>query len=173
MRNWMKLSALPLMFVVSLVLVQAPVASEGEENAAPAMVDFRMAPLEQVKKISRHMRDRDGAGETMTVMCWDGVGEGRHIIIDPRRATPENIRGRLTSRSFDSVSWHRRSNRPLGSCDSQEDCADKTEEMCKAAGHDGVDRDSVTITQHADGSKTCSGNCNSNGAVAFVTCNPH
>ena len=73
MRNWMKLAALPLMFVMGLVLVQAPVASEGEKDAAPALVDYRMAPLEQVKKINRHMRDRNGAGETMTVMNWDGV----------------------------------------------------------------------------------------------------
>jgi hypothetical protein len=172
MRNWMKLAALPLMIVMGLVLVQVPLASEGEKDATPAMVDYRMAPLEQVKKINRHMRDRNGAGETMTVMCWDGVGEGRHIIIDQKRATPDNIRGRSTNRSFDSVSWHRRANRPLGSCDSQGDCEAKTDEMCKNAGHDGVDKDTVTITVHADGSKTCSGDCSSNGAVAFVTCNP-
>lgn len=172
MRNWMKLAVLPLMFVMGLVLVQAPVASEGDKDPAQALVDYRMAPLEQVKKINRHMRDRNGAGETMTVMAWDGVGEGRHIIIDQKRATPENIRGRFTSHSFDSVSWHRRANRPLGSCDSQGDCEAKTEEMCKNAGHDGVDKDSVRITVHADGSKTCSGDCSSNGAVAFVTCNP-
>ena len=172
MKKWMKLSALPMVFVVGLVLVQAPVASEGEQSAAPAMVDFRMAPLEQVKKISRHVRDRNGAGETMTVMCWDGVGDGRHLIIDAREATPENIHGRFSSRSFDSVSWHRHSNRPLGSCDSQQDCAAKTDEMCKDAGHGGVDKESVSVITHADGSKTCSGNCESDGAVAFVTCNP-
>ena len=43
------------------------IASEGDRDEGTArLVDFRMAPLEQVKKINRHVRDREGAGETMT-----------------------------------------------------------------------------------------------------------
>jgi hypothetical protein len=173
MRSKIRLAALPLMVVVGLVLVQAPVASEGDrEDATARPVDFRMAPLEQAKKINRHLRDRAGATETMTVMTWDGLGDGRHIIVDPARATSAEIRERVASGRFDSVSWHHRARRPLGSCDSQQDCEQKTEQMCKDAGHDGVDEETVQVTTHVDGSKTCSGDCNSNGAVAFVTCNP-
>lgn len=61
---------------------------------------------------------------------------------------------------------------PNGACDTDEECEDKTDEMCEDAGHGGVNEDSVTITMHADGGKTCSGDCQQNGAVAFVVCNP-
>jgi len=33
-----------------------------------------------------------------------------------------------------------------------------------------VDEETVTVTLHADGSKTCSGDCSEGGAVAFITC---
>jgi hypothetical protein len=61
---------------------------------------------------------------------------------------------------------------PLDACASIEDCTDATEEMCKNAGHGGVQEDTVEITQHAnDSGATCSGDCDNNGAVAFVDCN--
>jgi len=171
MRNWMKLAVPLLILFVGLVLVQAPVASERDGEAPSALVDFRMAPLEQVKKINRHLRDREGPGETLTVMTWDGVGEGEHLIITRPETNLSSSRARIPRGRFDSISW-RHPGRPRGSCDSQEDCEERTEEMCNEAGHNGVDEDSVAVTTHVDGSKTCSGDCNSNGAVAFVTCNP-
>ena len=42
--------------------------------------------------------------------------------------------------------------------------------MCDAAGHEGVRFETVAITVHADGTKTCSGDCESGNAIAFVTC---
>jgi hypothetical protein len=162
-----------LVIAVGLMLVQVLFAADREPEPRQArLVDFRMAPLEQVKKINHHLRDRAGAVETMTVMSWDGIGDGCHLVVDSSRATPAEIRARLASGSFDSVSWHRRARRPTGSCDSTEDCEKKINEMCRDAGHNGVDRDTVQVVTHIDGSKTCSGDCKSNGAIAFVTCNP-
>jgi hypothetical protein len=172
MRNWLKQASVPVTLLLGLVLVQAPMASETNVDVAPGTVDFRMAPLEQAKKINLHLRARFGAGETLTVMTWDGRGDGHHLILPEEGVTPAAVDGRVTSDRIDSVSWFRRARLPMGSCDSQQDCEDKMEEMCKGAGHDGVKEATVTITIHADGSKTCSGDCDRNGAVAFVTCNP-
>jgi hypothetical protein len=171
MRNRLRL-VVPLVFVSGLLLVQAPVASDRDGPTTPGLVDFRMAPLEQVKKINSQLRDRAGASETLTIMTWDGVGDANHLILNGETPRPTRIRALTTRRDFDSVSWGHRSRRPLGSCDSQAECERKTEEMCKAAGHNGVNKGTVSIVTHADGSKTCSGDCNANGAVAFVTCNP-
>jgi len=55
-------------------------------------------------------------------------------------------------------------------CDSQGDCERRTDEMCNAAGHGGVKAQTVQITQLSDGTKTCSGDCQTSGATAFVTC---
>jgi len=172
MRNWQKLAVLPPLLLVSIVLVQVPVASEGDGPGIAGLVDFRMAPLEQVKKINLQLQARKGIGQALTVMSWDGTGDGQHLILGEAQATPDNLRRQLSSGEIDSVSWHHNPGQPTGTCDSDEECEDKTDEMCGDAGHGGVDRDSVTITMHADGSKTCSGDCESNGAVAFVTCNP-
>jgi hypothetical protein len=59
---------------------------------------------------------------------------------------------------------------PTGTCDTDGECKDKIEELCKRDGHGGVKSDTVKIVVHADGSKTCSGDCKDNGAIAFVTC---
>lgn len=166
MRKSLRLAAVPLMLVLGL-----SVASAGAEDAAP-FVDFRMAPLEQVKKINDHLVARNGAGETMTVMNWDGKGDGQHLIVPDGAASPATVRDWFSGAHADSVSWFAHSVAPLGTCDSQKECEEKTDEMCKDAGHTGVRKVSVTITVHADGSKTCSGDCESNGAIAFVTCNP-
>jgi len=172
MRIWSKLVVLPPLALACIVLVETPVASEVRTPGDAGLVDFRMAPLEQAKKINMQLQARNGAGETRTVMSWNGVGDGQHMIVDEKSATPELLRGQLAGGTIDSVSWFQRPVTPAGSCDSDEECEDKTDEMCEDAGHGGVTEDSVTITMHADGSKTCSGDCQSNGAVAFVTCNP-
>lgn len=174
MRTWMRRSALPLMCVTALVVLPSPVASQEEDQATPTWVDFRMAPMEQAKKINQQLVARKGAGETMTLMRWDGRGDGHHLIINSSRTSPTDLRRNLANQVFDSVSWHGRlnRNRPRGSCDSDAECREKTEEMCKAAGHGGVRRTTVRVIVHADGSKTCSGDCLANGAIAFVTCNP-
>jgi hypothetical protein len=130
-----------------------------------------MAPLEQARKIHRHLHARPGPGETQTVMRWDGAGEGRHLIVPREQAEPGYVAKQLGSGGFDSVSWSRPVE-PVGSCDSTEECEERIDEMCEDAGHVGVNDQTVIITLHADGSKTCSGDCLANGAVAFVTCNP-
>jgi hypothetical protein len=60
---------------------------------------------------------------------------------------------------------------PSGACDSDAECEAETERMCKDAGHGGVKKPTVKITKHvnSDG-KTCSGDCEYDGAVAFVSC---
>jgi len=173
MRNRIKPVVLPvLVFVLGILVVQAPVASEGPLAGVSGLVDFRMAPLEQVKKINAQLRDRTDAAETLTIMTWDGQGEGEHIVLAGDRNTATRVRAVTAKRRFDSVSWSHRSNRPYGTCDSQSECERKTEEMCDDAGHVGVKKPTVRIVTHADGSKTCSGDCSANGAIAFVTCNP-
>ena len=175
MRNSPRLAIYPLALVLLVVLWSPTVSSQSDGND---LVDFRMAPLEQVKKISLHLRERNGAGETLTVMIPRATPDaGHHLIIREADATSANVSGQLASGSFDSVSWFRRSERrpfdgplPFGACDSQQDCEDETEIMCADAGHEGVDEDSVTIVSHLDGSSTCSGDCLEGGAVAFVTC---
>ncbi len=171
MESCKKIAPVPLALLLGFALVQA-LASEQAGAGSVRAVDFRMAPLEQVKKVNTLLRDRNGAGETMTVMSWQGEGDGQHLILPAAQVTPRTLRGQLASGSIHGVSWFRRGEAPHGSCDSQSECEKKMEEMCKDAGHTGVKKTSVTITIHVDGSKTCSGDCASNGAVAFVTCNP-
>jgi len=127
-----------------------------------------MAPLEQAKKINRLVRERHASGETLTVMAWDRTGDGQHMIVGKK---PKEM-AKAFGGGIDSVSWHRPPQDPSGSCDSQEECEDKTREMCEEAGHGDVNEATVTVTLHADGSQTCSADCTSNGAVALVTCNP-
>jgi hypothetical protein len=158
--------------VIGLALVQASAwaASYGNEDR---LVDYRMAPLEQVRKINNQARITGARAEEMvTVMTWDGEGEGEHLILRSENATRETVRGLFKRGRFSSVSWNQLPLSTLGSCDSQAECEKKTKELCKEAGHDGVKKASVTITTHSDGSKTCSADCAANGAVAFVTCNP-
>jgi hypothetical protein len=173
MRNRLKTAARPLfVLVLGILVAQAPVASEGERKAASELVDFRMAPLEQVKKINTHLRERTDGADTLTIMTWDGQGEGEHIVLAGDRNIQTRVRALTAKRRFDSVSWSHRANRPYGTCDSQAECERKTDEMCDDAGHGGVNKPTVRVITHADGSKTCSGDCDANGAVAFVTCNP-
>ena len=169
MRNSQRLAIYPLALVLLVVLLSSTVSSQSNGKG---MVDFRMAPLEQVKKISLHLWKRNGAGETLTVMIPRATRDaGHHLIISEANATSANVSGQLTSGSFDSVSWFRRgAPRPFGACDSDEECEDETDQMCADAGHEGVDEETVTVTVHADGSSTCSGDCLQGGAVAFVSC---
>ena len=169
MRNSLSL-AICVSALVLLVVVLSPTVSS--QSNGQGMVDFRMAPLEQVKKISLQLWERNGAGENLTVMIPRATRDaGHHLIIGEANATSANVSGQLASGSFDSVSWYRRGERrPFGACDSEEECEDETDEMCADAGHEGVDDETVTVTVHADGSQTCSGDCLQGGAVAFVTC---
>ena len=165
MRNLSKLAIYPSVFVLLVLLGSSPVAAQAPGSA---MVDFRMSPLEQTKKISAQLHERHGAGESLTVMVPPAAGDsGRHLIL---AQPPAGMSSQVAGTSFDSVSWHRPQPRPFGACDSQEECAAETDDMCENAGHQGVDEETVTVTVHADGSKTCSGDCSEGGAVAFITC---
>ena len=60
---------------------------------------------------------------------------------------------------------------PLGACDSEKECKDKVDELCKSAGHGG--RKNSSITDNGSAGKTCMGDCSDgSGAIAFVTCKP-
>ena len=59
---------------------------------------------------------------------------------------------------------------PVGVCDSDAECKAKVKKLCKDAKHCGVKEGTVSITTHDNGSKTCSGDCSCNGAIAFVAC---
>ena len=157
MRTWSRPT------IVSLSLVSG-LALAGD----PAMVDFRMAPLEQVKKINQALVARHGSGETRTLMLLGNVGEGQHMIISRADSEAGAPAGRLAG--LDSVSWYVPPE-TKGSCDSLTTCEEKVAEMCTKAGYGGVKKATVTVTVHADGSKTCSGDCSGSSAVAFVTCN--
>jgi len=179
MRNWPNQAAMMPLLLVGVVLLATPVAY-GDRSDTPGLVDYRISTLEQAKKVNGLLQGRHGAGETRTVMqsTGEGDGDGRHLIVASSEAAQPLLQQQLGA-SVDSVSWFEEREttpapwRPLGSCDSEEECEQATDSMCEDAGHDGVDGDSVTITVHLDGSKTCSGDCESNGAVALVTCNPN
>ena len=155
--------------VLCPVLGSAPVVSQGTDY-----VDFRMAPLEQVKKIAGQLRDRAGAGVTMTIMNapTGRIQDRRHLIVNETAATSGNIQRQLQSGNFDSLTWSSLAVGAYGTCDSDKDCERKTDEMCKNAGHKGVKPSTAKVTIHLDGSKTCAGDCKANGAIAFVTCDP-
>ena len=59
--------ALGLSLVLCLFLAQTPVTSQEAEEIQAASVDFRMAPLEQAKKIVRQTRSRGGATVTLSL----------------------------------------------------------------------------------------------------------
>lgn len=167
MRNW-RSSVVPLVILGGLLFWAAPTVSGQNDGTGSDLVDFRMAPLEQAKKINQLMQARHGSGETLTVMAWNGVGDGRHMILP---APPADLAERFGS-GVDSVSWPAQVQTPKGTCDSRRECEQRTREMCEQAGHGGVNEATVTVTLHADGSQTCSADCTANGAVAMVTCNP-
>ena len=158
----------PLAIVGGLLVWAAPTVSGEGARERSGLVDFRMAPLEQAKKINQQVRERHASGETLTVMAWDRIGDGQHLILKLKPKAMDQAFGN----GIDSVSWHRPPEDPSGSCDSNEECEAKTREMCEGAGHGDVNDATVTVTLHADGSQTCSADCTSNGAVALVTCNP-
>jgi hypothetical protein len=176
----LQLQAQGAALLLCLALAPAPaVSEEGPDDLLDGSVDFRMTSLEQTKKIVGQIRSLQDTGRpfvTMTIMNTLATARGedrQHLIVPPDAATPEYIRNQLGGGQVDSVSWSVPVGiAPLGSCDSQTDCEAKTEVMCKNAGHDGVDKATVEVTTHLDGSKTCSGTCKEGGAVAFVTCSP-
>ena len=169
MRNSLRQAILPSVLVLLVVLGSPTILPQG---IGEGLVDFRMAPLEQEKKISLQLRESNGSGESLTVMIPATVSDaGHHLIISEANATSTYVSGQLASGSFDSVSWFRRgAPRPFGACDSVAECTDETDDMCEDAGHEGVNAETVTVTVHADGSMTCSGDCTEGGAVAFITC---
>ena len=60
---------------------------------------------------------------------------------------------------------------PLGSCSSNSECAEDTDELCDDAGHEGSDSATVEISTSANGDQTCSADCSDNsGAVAIIVC---
>lgn len=132
------------------------------------LVDYRMAPLEQVKKLHAAQR---GSGPTMTVMKLRTTttdGDYAHLVLTDVTPLPVSLPSQLAQ--FDGVSWNPGPGGVRGACDSTPECEDKTDDMCNAAGHIGVKVQTVQITLQDDGSKTCSGDCQTGGAIAFVTC---
>ena len=85
MRNWPKPVALLPPLLIGVVLVATPLASH-EGGDTPGLVDFRMAPLEQAKKINSQLQSRNGAGQTKTVMStsWAEDSDGRHLVVELR-----------------------------------------------------------------------------------------
>lgn len=130
------------------------------------LVDHRMAPLEQVKKVAAMA---PGQGPLYTVMNvraeLPADGDYGHLVLN---ATPEDLAGQLGL--FDGVSWRPGYVTESSACDSKSECQTKTDNMCSNAGHGGVLPKTVQVTVHIDGTKTCSGDCKGGGAVAFVTC---
>ena len=161
------------LFLMAILMSTALWMVPAHSGDAP-MTDFRMAPLEQAKKIHSMMNARDDFGSTLTVMLTDPLkteADQGHIIVGSAEETPADLDQLLDSPGVDGVSW-RGPIRLHGACDTQDECEDRTDDMCDRAGHGGVREVTVRITTHLDGSRTCSGDCDSGGAVAFVSCNP-
>lgn len=154
---------------LALLLCLIPQQSAGEKPS----VDYRIAPLEQVKKIHALAKTGNDKGPTVTVMALgmqSEAGELSHMIVDDSLISPSYLQSQLAL-GFSSISWTDDDGAfTQGACDSQQECEDRTDELCEDAGHGGVKNVTVKITIHSDGSKTCSGNCENNGAIAFVTC---
>jgi hypothetical protein len=98
----------------------------------------------------------------------DADGSVEHPVFIPADAERDRRFPRLRGRG----AW------PLLACDNDTECTKKTDEMCKDAGKCGVQTDTVKITKHADGTKTCSGKCkcgcNLNGCPeALIECEPN
>jgi hypothetical protein len=173
----MRPTPIPLSHAIALALgaclTHAPALAQ--EDAEATLVDFRMAPLEQAKKIFQLVRQDGRSGVTLTLMNRLVPGaDGLHVIVGEDQATPEYLQAALSEAGVDSVTWTPRSDKELyGTCDSDSDCEAKVDSMCKKAGHGGVKEKTVKVTLHSDGSKTCSASCKDNGAVAFVTCDPN
>ena len=174
MKHEPKLAIIGVALVVSLFLMSTPLLSQDSTETVSGLVDFRMAPLEQARKIFQVIQTTRDSGVALTVMNRMTAGQdGRHVIVSEDQATASYLQDLLGTGSVDSVSWSPDSDIELyGTCDTQDDCEDKTDEMCKKAGHGGAKANSVKISFHSDGSKTCSASCKDNGAVAFVTCDP-
>lgn len=169
MRNPQRRVIYPSVIVLLALLGSTIVAPQ---DPGSGLVDFRMAPLEQAKKISTELRQRFGAGESVTLMIPPAGGDmGRHLILSKPPPVSTGSGSQLAGDAFDGISWHRPAEpRPFGACDSQEECTNETDELCEGAGHGGVDEATVAVTTHADGSRTCSGDCSEGGAVALITC---
>jgi len=147
--------------------------SQAADRTRP-MIDYRFTPLEQARKLHMIGNDSDRPRDTMTVMNVMRDADLRdfnHMVVPATLATPANLPGQLGG--LDGVTWRDDDDgyqTGSSACDSTSDCENRTGEMCSAAGHAGVVASTVQITMHQDGSKTCSGDCQSGDAVAFVTC---
>lgn len=174
MRQILKTTAYGVSLVLCLVLLQSPAVSQQSLEVGEHPVDFRMTPLEQAKKISTHVRSKHDGAMTLTVMNKWRPGERKdrqHLIVPGNPAIPSaplGALGQLLVGNVDSVSWVNYD--PTGTCDSNRECERKVQDMCTDAGHGGVKPTTVKVTVNLDGSKTCSGDCRNNGAIAFVTC---
>ncbi len=180
----MKFKTLSLAAVLFALATVSPVVTDdrpaGQDFALAStsqMVDFRMTPLEQAKKINGRLNAARETGFSYTIMNASArtVADPRHMIVGAEYATSPILTSQLhASTGIDSVSWWRPRLRPRlhGACDSDAECEQETGDMCASAGHGGVQDDTIEISTHDDGSKTCSGDCQENGAVAFVTCSP-
>jgi len=131
--------------------------------ALPTLAADRTATLRHFAQV----RALYGLGQTVAVVIEPQPNGDLPTLVEPRAALPrKHLRPNYPERIL-----------PQGSCDSTEECEAKTDEMCKDAGYaDGVDPDTVTITSHYSGSKTCSGDCagtsdrGTTGGVALVGC---
>ncbi len=180
----MKFKTLSLAAALLALAIVSPVVTDdrpaGQDFALAStshQIDFRMTPLEQAKKINGRLNAAREGGFSYTIMNASArtVSDPRHMIVGAEYATSPILNSQLhASTGIDSVSWWipRKKPRVRGACDSDEECEQETGDMCESAGHGGVQDYSVSITTHEDGSKTCSGDCEENGAVAFVTCSP-
>jgi hypothetical protein len=147
----------------------AAVPGRQSEPATPP-VDHRVTPLQQSLKIHAMLAERGDRASTMTVMFLQDspAAEWTHLVLAPEQATADNVREQLFRPGVDGVSWSDPD--PHGACDSQQECEQKTDDLCQDSGNGKVKPTSVKITTHSDGTKSCTGNCASNGAVAFITC---
>jgi hypothetical protein len=130
--------------------------------------DPPLAPITQAQA-------RAGMVHAIDVRAQLGLGVGEIEMVYERQpdgsyqATPTRA-NRTLERNSD---WRVRGfNRPVSmTCPATDtECKKKTKQMCEDAGHCGVKEGTAKVIVHADGSRTCAGDCSCNGAIAFVTC---
>ena len=110
--------------------------------------------------VQEYVRDNYGAAE-----C------GSIVLASDGRITPLMLQNSPLIPMQPETNTLYRCNPLTEPCCSDQECGEETDEMCEVAGHCGADEGTATRTTHADGSVTCSNDCECNGAVAFVVCN--
>jgi hypothetical protein len=143
--NW----AVGALAVAAIFAVAVNVPAEGPGP----WPDTRLTHVEQVKRAFPGER-------VLAFSTWDEDDQTWRTRVS-RVQRPRLRRGEGVPCPFDYAD----------ACKSDTNCESELDKACRDHGHGGVNKESVRIITHADGSKTCSGDGTENGAKPFITFN--